>query len=66
MDIYQLDHILHEPEESEGWIYLAEVPTLSQSRQTLKSPGAGNADAQGHREKHSHTHQTLKYMETNK
>ena len=27
MDIYQLDYILHEPEESEGWMYLAEVPT---------------------------------------
>ena len=26
MDIYQLDYILHEPEESEGWMYLAEVP----------------------------------------
>ena len=22
MDIYQLDYILHEPEESEGWMYL--------------------------------------------
>ena len=28
MDIYQLDYILHEPDESEGWMYLAEVPTL--------------------------------------
>ena len=28
MDIYQLDYILHDPEESEGWMYLAEVPTL--------------------------------------
>ncbi len=28
MDIYQLDYILHEPEESEGWMYLAEVPAL--------------------------------------
>ena len=28
MDIYQLDCILHEPEENEGWMYLAEVPTL--------------------------------------
>ena len=28
MDIYQLDYILHEPEESEGSMYLAEVPTL--------------------------------------
>ena len=24
MDIYQLDYILHEPEESEGWMYLPE------------------------------------------
>ena len=28
MDIYQLDYILHEPEESEGWMYLAEAPAL--------------------------------------
>ena len=28
MDIYQLDYILHEPEEGEGWMYLAEVPAL--------------------------------------
>ena len=28
MDIYQLDYILHDPEESEGWMYLAEIPTL--------------------------------------
>ena len=28
MDIYQLDYILHEPEESEGLMYLAEVPIL--------------------------------------
>ena len=28
MDIYQLDYILHEPEESAGWMYLAEVPAL--------------------------------------
>lgn len=28
MDIYQLEYILHELEESEGWMYLAEVPAL--------------------------------------
>ena len=28
MVIYQLDYILHEPEESQGWMYLAEVPAL--------------------------------------
>jgi predicted RNase H-like HicB family nuclease len=28
MHIYQLDYILHDPEESEGWMYLAEVPAL--------------------------------------
>ena len=28
MDIYQLDCTLHESEESEGWMYLAEVPAL--------------------------------------
>lgn len=28
MDIYQLEYTLHEPQESEGWMYLAEVPAL--------------------------------------
>ena len=28
MDIYQLDYVLHEPEESHGWMYRAEVPAL--------------------------------------
>ena len=28
MDIYQLDYILHEPEESHGWMYWAEIPAL--------------------------------------
>ena len=28
MDIYQLDYVLHDPYEGEGWMYLAEIPTL--------------------------------------
>ena len=28
MDIYQLEYILHEPQESEGCMYLAEIPAL--------------------------------------
>ena len=28
MGIYQLDYILHEPEESEGLMYFAEAPAL--------------------------------------
>lgn len=28
MDIYQLEYILHEPQESEGHMYLAEIPAL--------------------------------------
>ena len=28
MDIYQLEYVLHEPHESEGWMYLAEIPAL--------------------------------------
>ena len=26
MDIYQLEYLLHESQESEGWMYLAEIP----------------------------------------
>ena len=28
MDIYQMDYVLHEPQESEGWMYLGEIPAL--------------------------------------
>ena len=28
MDIYQLEYVLHAPEESEGNMYLAEIPAL--------------------------------------
>ena len=28
MDIYQLEYVLHEPKESEGGMYLAEIPAL--------------------------------------
>ena len=28
MDINQLEYLLHEPQESEGWMYRAEIPAL--------------------------------------
>ena len=32
MDIYQLDYILHDPTEDQGWMYHAEVPALQGCR----------------------------------
>ena len=32
MDIYQLEYILHEPEEDHGWMYRAEIPALQGCR----------------------------------
>ena len=32
MDIYQLDYVLHEPEESHGWMYRAEIQALQGCR----------------------------------
>ena len=32
MGIYQLDYVLHEPEESHGWMYRAEIPALQGCR----------------------------------
>ena len=26
MELYQLDYILHEPREDQGWLYMAEIP----------------------------------------
>ena len=28
MTLYQLDCILHEPSEGQGWLYMAEIPNL--------------------------------------
>ena len=28
MELYQLDYILHEPCEDQGWYYMAEIPAL--------------------------------------
>ena len=28
MDVYQLDYVLHEPCEKQGWLYMAEIPEL--------------------------------------
>ena len=38
MDIYQLDYILHEPEESHGWMYRAEIPELQGCRSWGDNP----------------------------
>ena len=40
MDIYQLDYVIHEPEESHGWMYRAEIPALQgMGRHTGTNPG---------------------------
>ena len=28
MQLYQLDYVLHEPGEEQGWLYMAEIPVL--------------------------------------
>ena len=28
MELYQLDYVLHEPCEDQGWLYMAEIPEL--------------------------------------
>ena len=28
MELYQLDYVLHEPCEDQGWLYMAEIPDL--------------------------------------
>jgi len=38
MDIYQLDYVLHEPEESHGWMYRAEIPALQGCRAWGETP----------------------------
>ena len=60
MDIYQLEYVLHEPQESEGGMYLAEIPALQGAMawgrhaggDAEQPPGGGadyNPDPQGGR-----------------
>ncbi len=28
MELYQLDYVLHEPHQDQGWLYMAEIPEL--------------------------------------
>ena len=28
MELYELDYVLHEPREDQGWLYMAEIPEL--------------------------------------
>ena len=28
MELYQLDYVLHEPCEEQGWLYMAEIPEV--------------------------------------
>ncbi len=32
MELYQLDYILHEPCEDQGWFYMAEIPAGAAGR----------------------------------
>ena len=38
MDIYQLEYVLHEPQESEGCMYLAEIPALQSAMAWGETP----------------------------
>ena len=38
MELYQLNYVLHEPREDQGWLYMAEVPDLPGCRAWAESP----------------------------
>ena len=38
MKFYQLDCVLHEPSEDQGWLYMAEIPDLPGCRAWAESP----------------------------
>jgi len=40
MVLYQLDYILHEPSEDQGWLYMAEIPDLPGCRAWAESANA--------------------------
>ena len=37
MELYQLDYVLHEPSEDQGWLYMAEIPELPGCRAWAES-----------------------------
>ena len=44
MTLYQLDCILHEPSEGQGWLYMAEIPNLPGCRAWGESANAALAE----------------------
>ena len=44
MELYQLDCILHEPREDQGWLYMAEIPDLPGCRAWGESANAALAE----------------------
>ena len=38
MELYQLDCVLHEPRENQGWLYMAEIPELPGCRAWAETP----------------------------
>ncbi len=44
MELYQLDYILHEPTEDQGWLYMAEIPDLPGCRAWAENANAALAE----------------------
>ncbi len=40
MELYQLDYVLHEPSEEQGWLYMAEIPALPGCRAWAETANA--------------------------
>ena len=57
MDIYQLEYLLHEPQESEGCMYRAEIPALQGAMAWGETPPGDAAQPLGSRTDHHSTPQ---------
>ena len=44
MELYQLDYILLEPREDQGWLYMAEIPDLPGCRAWAENANAALAE----------------------
>ena len=44
MELYQLDYVLHEPREDQGWLYMAEIPELPGCRAWGESANSALAE----------------------
>jgi predicted RNase H-like HicB family nuclease len=66
MELYQLNYILHEPCEDQGWLYMAEIPELPGCRAWAETPTSALAELSAVAEQFILSYFILSYKERGK